>query len=70
MVYVDAPEVTIRKVLPLQMLPLVAATTGNATTVTVATAVFEERQPTELVPVTEYEVFDAGLTVKLFPVTV
>jgi hypothetical protein len=70
MVYVDAPEATIGKVFPLQILPLVAATTGKATTVTEATAVFEERQPTELVPVTEYEAFDVGLTVKLFPVTV
>jgi hypothetical protein len=41
------------KFLPEQMLPLFTAITGNAWTVTVAIAVFEDGQPTELVPVTE-----------------
>jgi hypothetical protein len=34
----------------------------------VATAVFDAGQPTELVPVTEYDVVEEGLTVKLAPV--
>jgi hypothetical protein len=41
------------KFLPEQMLPLFTVITGNAWTVTVATAVLDAGQPTELVPVTE-----------------
>jgi hypothetical protein len=58
------------KLFPLQIVPDVAATTGNDITVTVATAVFEDKHPAALVPVTEYDVVPEGDTVKVFPVTV
>jgi hypothetical protein len=41
------------KVDPLQIEPLLTLTTGNACTVTVATAVLDETQPSALVPVIE-----------------
>jgi hypothetical protein len=53
---------------PLQIDPLLTATTGKAFTVTVETAVFEETHPAALTPVTEYEVVEDGLTLKLPPV--
>jgi hypothetical protein len=56
--------------LPLQIDPLFALTTGKAITETLATAVLDETQPAALVPVSEYEVFVVGLTVKLLPVIV
>ena len=48
-----APEGTITKEPPEQMLPLLTLTTGTVLTVTLETAVFEETQPAALVPVTE-----------------
>jgi hypothetical protein len=52
------------------MLPLFTVITGRVRTVTVSTAVFDPGQPTELVPVTEYDVVVAGDTVKLPPLMV
>jgi len=51
--YVCAPDGLIAKEPPLQMLPLLTLRTGNAYTVTVATAVLFDTHPAELVPVTE-----------------
>ena len=51
------------KVPPIQIAPLFTVITGTVLTVTVLTAVLELMQPTELVPVTEYEVVVAGVTV-------
>ncbi len=56
--------------LPEQMLPLAALMAGPLCTVTVDTAVLLAGQPPVPVPVTEYEVVEAGDTVKLPPVTV
>jgi hypothetical protein len=50
---------------PLQILPLPTVIVGLAETLTVATAVLLLTQPTELEPVTEYEVVLFGLTVEL-----
>lgn len=52
------------------MLPLLTVITGRVLIETLATAVFELRHPAELVPVTEYDVFVVGDTVKVFPVIV
>lgn len=38
--------------LPLQMLPLFTEITGDGATVTVEVAVFIDKQPSELVPIT------------------
>jgi hypothetical protein len=64
MLYVAAPEGTIVKVLPAQMLPLFTDIAVFGSTTTVATAEAGETQPAELVPDTEYEVLVAGLTVE------
>jgi hypothetical protein len=58
-----APVGFIVNVRPEQILLLFTLTSGKANTETVATAVLEEMQPAVLVPVTEYEVFESGLTV-------
>jgi len=50
---VKAPVGVIVKLLPLQTVPLPADITGSAYTVTVATAVLDDKQPAVLVPVTE-----------------
>ena len=55
---------------PAQIVPALALTVGWLITVTVLTAVFDEGQPRELVPVTEYDVLLSGLTVNVPPVTV
>lgn len=60
-----APEALKVKDCPLQIEPLLTATVGRATAVTEATAVLEETQPAELVPVTEYEDVPLGITVAL-----
>jgi hypothetical protein len=53
--------------LPVQIEPLLTATTGKAATVTDETAVLEPAQPCALVPVTLYEAVPVGLTVKVPP---
>ena len=55
---------------PEQTEPLFTETVGVVFTETVATAGADDTQPAVLVPVTEYEVVDAGVTVKLFPLMV
>ena len=44
------------------MVPPLAVMVGEAITVTVATAVFDEGQPWALIPLTEYVVVAAGET--------
>jgi hypothetical protein len=68
-VYVLAPDGTRVKLWPWQMVPLFTLTTGSEKTETAAMAAPEDMQPADEVPVTEYEVPDAGDTVKLLPVT-
>jgi hypothetical protein len=68
--YVFAPEGMIVKLLPEQVVPLFTEITGKAKTVTCATAVLDDTQPAELVPVTAYDVLVVGLTVKVLPVIV
>ena len=53
---------------PSHIEPLLTANVGEANTVTVLTTVLLLKQPTELLPVIEYEVVVVGLTVKLLPV--
>jgi hypothetical protein len=60
--YVLAPLGSMVKLWPLQMLPLLTEITGIALTVTVTTVGPVLTQPAELVPVTEYEVVEAGVT--------
>ena len=69
MVYVPAPVGTITTELPEQMVALLTARVGVVFTETVETAL-EEIQLLVLVPVTEYEVFAVGDTVKLPPLIV
>src|SRR5688500_14566099 len=70
LVYVAAPAGMITAELPEQMVALFTEMVGVAFTDTDATAVFEEIQPSALVPVTEYDVVEDGLIVKLPPVIV
>jgi len=66
---VGAPDAVIEKPEPEQIVPLVAVTVGLAFTETVITAVLDDTQP-PVVPVIEYEVVLAGVTVKVPPETV
>ena len=64
-----APAGTIVKELFRHIAPLFTVMVGEAFTDTVITAVLEPTQPL-VVPVIEYEVVAAGVTVKLLPVIV
>jgi hypothetical protein len=63
---VDAPLGINVKLLVLQIVPLFTVIKGSGKAVTVEIAGAAERQPRELVPVTEYVVVTVGLT-KLDP---
>jgi hypothetical protein len=65
---VFAPPGTIVKLFPEQMEPLLTVTSGLMWTVTLEMAGDAAWQPRELVPVTEYEVVEEGLTLKELPV--
>jgi hypothetical protein len=65
---VDAPPAISVKLLPGQIVPLFAVIVGAAFIETTETAVFDATHPLVPVPVTENEVVDDGLTVKLPPV--
>ena len=67
---VTTPVGIIVKLLPEQIWPLLTPITGKAFTVTLDTAVLEDKQPNELVPATVYVVLDVGETTNDPPCTV
>jgi hypothetical protein len=67
MVYVPAPEGTIVKEVPEQILPLLTEIVGEGLMETLLTAVFEPIQPFVPVPVTLYDVLMVGDTMALPP---
>ena len=66
----DAPPALNVAVEPLQIVAEAAVIVGFAFTVIVLTAVLELKQPSVLVPVIEYEVVVAGVTVNVPPLIV
>ena len=64
-VYEIAPEGTMVKIYPAQIVPLFTETMGEAITVTFEIAATDELHPDAIVPVTEYAEFTDGITVLL-----